>query len=216
MTRKVRLYCIGICVCGVFVLSSLATVMAGSTEKRTVSLDMRSPKTALLIIDIQNDYFQGGNYALAGSHEAALHAQNILELFRTRGYPVVHIQHESNKKNPRFFAPNTEGQKIHHSVRPLSEEPVFTKHKVSSFDGTPLLGYLKQEKIKRLLVAGMQTNVCVQGTAKDGVKYGFEMIVLSDATAAKDEKKHRETLQQIAADGFRVESVAEVVAAMSQ
>jgi nicotinamidase-related amidase len=75
-------------------------------------------KPALIIIDIQNDYFPGGKMELEGSPEASLQAAKLLERFRSCGLPLVHIQHVSNRPGASFFLPGTEGVDIHANVAP--------------------------------------------------------------------------------------------------
>ena len=75
---------------------------------------------ALVIVDIQNDYFAGGKMELVGSSEAAGEAARLLRAFRERGAPVFHIQHVSTRPGATFFLPDTEGVKIHESVAPLA------------------------------------------------------------------------------------------------
>ena len=177
----------------------------GNSVSEEIYVD--SPKTALLIIDIQNDYFPEGKFELTASMEASVQAKKALAFFRQNGLHVIHIQHETTQDPAPFFAPNTEGQKIHENVLPVPDEPVFTKHLVSSFEQTPLLEHLRKNEIKRLVIVGMQTNVCVFGTVKDGLKNEFEIIVLKDATAAVDLSIHTETLTAIEADGAKLASV---------
>ena len=71
---------------------------------------------ALLIIDIQNDYFENGANPLTGSLEASKNATLILEHFRKNNALVIHIQHLSTRPGSTFFIPNTEGAKIHQNV----------------------------------------------------------------------------------------------------
>lgn len=209
ITQNAKIYVICICVCCLLLLSNLKDVTAGSESAGDKKISMSSPKTGLLIIDIQNDYFQGGKYELEGSAEACLQAQKVLDVFRTNGFPIIHIQHESYYSGK--FASNTKGQKIHKNVLPLPDEAVFTKHMVSSFEQTPLLGHLRKEKIRRLVIVGMQTNVCVIGAVKDGVKNGFEIIVLKDATAARHMVRHNETLPLIETEGAKILTVADFI-----
>ena len=75
--------------------------------------------TALLLIDIQNDYFPGGRMELEGSDAAADAAALLLQIFRKKSLPVVHIQHVSTRPGSTFFLPDTEGVKIHARVAPL-------------------------------------------------------------------------------------------------
>ena len=61
--------------------------------------------TALLLIDIQNDYFPGGRFSLPGAEQAGAQAGRLLAAFRERGGPVVHIQHESVRPGRLFSCP---------------------------------------------------------------------------------------------------------------
>ncbi|HEY9074429.1 MAG TPA: isochorismatase family protein, partial [Desulfobaccales bacterium] len=71
---------------------------------------------ALLLVDIQNDYFPGGKMELVGMNEAAAQAQLLLAACRRRGWPTYHIQHVSLRKGASFFIPNTPGVEIHESI----------------------------------------------------------------------------------------------------
>src|SRR5512139_1958410 len=99
--------------------------------------------TALLIVDIQNDYFPGGAMEVAGAEAAAAQAARLLAAFRERGRPVVHMQHVSTRQGATFFLPDTPGVQIHGSVRPGPGETVFRKHFPNSFRDTPLLEHLR-------------------------------------------------------------------------
>src|SRR5512134_1827243 len=118
-------------------------------------------KPALLIIDIQNDYFPGGAMALVGSPDAGAQAGTLLQAFRRKGLPVVHIQHLSVRPGATFFLPNTPGAEIHPSVAPRAGEAVFQKNFPNSFRGTPLLEHLRTLDIQQLVIAGMMTQMCV-------------------------------------------------------
>lgn len=72
--------------------------------------------TALLIIDVQNDYFPGGKMTLEKVEQAAKNARSVLEYFRKNNLPVIHIQHISTNDGATFFLPATDGAKIHHLV----------------------------------------------------------------------------------------------------
>jgi nicotinamidase-related amidase len=80
-------------------------------------------KPALIIIDIQNDYFPGGKMELEDSPAASLQAAALLERFRAKGLPLVHIQHVSSRPGATFFVPGTEGVNIHAGVAPRAGEP---------------------------------------------------------------------------------------------
>ena len=141
---------------------------------------------ALLIVDIQNDYFPGGKMELVGSTDAGKKAQTLLRAFRERGEPIVHIQHLSVRPGASFFVPGSEGAEIHESVRPLTNETVFQKNFPNSFRQTPLLDHLKQKGVTQLVIAGMMTHMCVDATTRAAFDLGFECRLAHDACATRD------------------------------
>jgi nicotinamidase-related amidase len=143
-------------------------------------------KTALLLIDIQNDYFPGGRMEVHGSTAAALAAKRVLNHFREKKLPVIHIQHISARPGARFFLPDTEGVNIHGSVTPLPSEPIFRKNYPSAFRDTPLLDHLKTLGLDELVICGMMTHMCVDSTVRAAFDHGFRSVVLSDACATID------------------------------
>ncbi|WP_319584334.1 cysteine hydrolase family protein [uncultured Pseudodesulfovibrio sp.] len=143
-------------------------------------------KTALLLIDLQNDYFPGGRMELVGSEPAAACAAQALRLFRDRGLPVIHIRHEALKEGATFFLPGTDGASIHELVKPEADEPVVVKHYPNSFRETDLLARLREAGVTRLAVAGMMTHMCLDAGVRAAVDLGFECAVLSDASATRD------------------------------
>ncbi len=142
-------------------------------------------KTALILIDIQNDYFPGGKMEVDGSVEASLRGRDLLDVFRAAGLPVVHIQHLSTHKGALFFLPDSDGVLIHENVNPLPGETVIQKHFPNSFRETPLSGRLKTEGINRLILCGMMTHLCVDATTRAAFDEGFECVVVHDACAAR-------------------------------
>jgi len=143
-------------------------------------------KTALLLIDIQNDYFPGGKMELVSSLQAASAATRLLAAFRKQSWAVYHVQHISTRPNSVFFLPGTVGVDIHEAVRPLPEEPVITKHFPNSFRETDLLERLKADSISTLLICGMMTHMCVDATVRAAFDHGFTCIVTHDACATRD------------------------------
>jgi nicotinamidase-related amidase len=82
---------------------------------------------ALVIVDIQNDYFAGGRCQLVGPDAAAANASRLLASQRAAGLPVVHVQHVWDSDDAEFFVPGTSGVEIHPSVQPRDGEPVVQK-----------------------------------------------------------------------------------------
>ncbi len=141
--------------------------------------------TALLLVDIQNDYFPGGKMELEGSIGAAACAKRLLTFFRERKMPVVHIQHISLRPGATFFLPDTEGVKIRADVTPTPEEEVIQKQYPNSFRDTPLLENLKKMGVENLVICGMMTHMCVDATTRAAFDYGFRCTVIGDACATR-------------------------------
>jgi len=143
-------------------------------------------KTALLIIDIQNDYFPAGKMELAGSIEASAATARLLAAFRKQSWPVFHVQHINTRPGATFFLPGTPGADIHAGVAPLAGEPVIVKHYPSSFRDTALLEQLHGAGVETLLICGMMSHMCVDTTVRAAFDLGFSCIVAHDACATRD------------------------------
>lgn len=141
--------------------------------------------TALLLIDIQNDYFPGGAMELVGSVEAGRRAAALLAAFRSRGMPVVHVQHISTRPGATFFLPDTPGAAIHDDVAPREGEVVVRKHFPNSFRETALLRHLRERTITDLVIAGMMTHMCVDTTTRAAADLGFKCRLAHDACATR-------------------------------
>jgi nicotinamidase-related amidase len=142
-------------------------------------------KPALILIDIQNDYFPGGKMELEGSPEASLQAAKLLEAFRLKGLPLVHIQHVSDRPGASFFLPDTAGVNIHADVAPRAGETVLQKHFPNSFRGTKLLEHLRALGADHLVIAGMMTHMCVDATTRAAFDLGFSCSLAHDACATR-------------------------------
>ncbi|HDR7314456.1 TPA: cysteine hydrolase [Bacillus cytotoxicus] len=143
-------------------------------------------KTALLLVDIQNDYFPNGKMELRNAVEASEYARQLLQYFRQTNQPIFHIQHVSFGDHATFFLPNTEGVHIHESVRPLQNETVILKHYPNSFRETNLLQKLQKLKIERIIICGMMTHMCIDATVRAAFDFGFHCTMIHDACATKD------------------------------
>lgn len=141
---------------------------------------------ALIIIDIQNDYFPGGRMELVGAQEAAEKAAFVLARFRAARRPVVHVRHESIQPSATFFLPGTPGANIHPLVAPLPGETVINKHDHNSFRHTGLMAVLQRCSATRLTMCGMMTHMCVDTGVRAAFDLGFECRLVGDACATRD------------------------------
>lgn len=141
---------------------------------------------ALIIIDIQNDYFQGGNCELVNPIEASLKAKELLEYFRKNSMPIFHIQHINLREGAKYFLPNTKGVQIHENVKPLENEIIIEKNFPNSFLKTKLENELKKQNIKELVICGMMSHMCIDSTTRAAFDLGFYCTVAHDACTTKD------------------------------
>ncbi|GAK84530.1 isochorismatase [Vibrio ponticus] len=138
---------------------------------------------ALIIIDIQNDYFAGGAMPLSNPEAAADNAKLLLEHFRQQGKPVIHVQHLAAPPELGFMLPGTEGQKIHPSVAPNEGETVVIKHYPNAFASTNLHQVLVELGVTEVVLVGMMTHMCVSSTARATIEYGLKTTIAHDACA---------------------------------
>lgn len=143
---------------------------------------------ALIIIDIQNDYFKSGKNELYQPELAALQAKRTLDYFRNKGLPVYHVQHINIREGATFFLPDTSGAEIHTSVKPYQGEKVFVKHVPNSFFDTGLADELAKKQIDHITVCGMMSHMCIDTTVRAARDFGLTTTVLHDACTTKDLK----------------------------
>jgi len=141
--------------------------------------------TALILIDIQNDYFPGGKGELEKPLEAAAQARQLLEFFRGQNWPIVHIQHVATRPGATTFLPETQGVKIHASIAALEGETVIVKHFPNSFRETRLLEHLKELGADRLILCGMMTHMCVDASMRAAADFGYPVILAADACTTR-------------------------------
>lgn len=141
---------------------------------------------SLILIDLQNDYFAGGNMELVHIKRAALNAQQLLEKFRSRNLPIIHIQHISARPGATFFLPDTKGVEINEMVFPEKGELVVKKNYPNSFRETNFLEILQDIEKDTVVICGAMSHMCVDATTRAAFDYGFSCVVVEDACATRD------------------------------
>ncbi len=149
---------------------------------------------AFLFIDIQNDYFEGGNWPVALMDQVAQNAAELLGIARKKGEQVIHIRHEATNPAVPFFQPGTTGAEIHNSVSPQDGEEVILKHRPNSFHETTLMDVLRTNKITKLVLCGAMSQMCIDATTRAAVDFGFEVSVIEDACGAKEQNFNGEII----------------------
>jgi len=143
-------------------------------------------KQALILIDIQNDYFPQGKWPLDGVDAAADKAQQVLQAFRQAGDAVIHVRHEFKSDDAPFFTPGSEGAHLHPKVLNQNDEPVVLKHFVNAFRETNLRALLEQHSITELVVVGSMSHMCIDGVVRAAADLGYSVTVIHDACATRD------------------------------
>ena len=140
-------------------------------------------RTALLVIDVQKGMFMPPGPAFRGD-EVVGRIGGLLAEARARKLPVLHVQHDGGPGD--VLAHGTEGWQIHAGAAPQSGEPVVEKRHCNSFQETDLGARLGAQGIERLIVAGLQTEYCIDTTCRAAAAEGYKVVLVSDAHTTFD------------------------------
>lgn len=140
-------------------------------------------RTALLVIDFQNEYYSG-RLPIPDGAAALANAQALVRMADANGIAVYHVQH-LNPAGAPVFAEGSEGAALVPGMQPARHHHLVRKNTVSVFASTDLDAQLKARGITTVLISGLMTHACVAGAARDAVPRGYEVIVASDAVATR-------------------------------
>ncbi len=142
-------------------------------------------KRALLIIDVQNDYFSGRHTIThpAGSYERI---QDAMDIAHASGIPIALVQHTAPEDSMGEFRQHSPGWEIAREVMDRPHEMIIEKTLPGSFTGTPLESWLRGRAIDTVTIAGYMTQMCCDTTARQALHLGFGVEFLSDATGTHD------------------------------
>ncbi len=143
-------------------------------------------KRAIIVVDIQNDYFPGGKNPLVGIDKAAANAASVIDHARANGDEVIHVRHEFLSPDAPFFIAGSEGSQISTAVAPQPGETVVTKNHPSSFHGTGLDQMLRDRGISDVVIVGAMSHMCIDATTRASADSGFATTVVHDACATCD------------------------------
>lgn len=144
--------------------------------------------TALLVIDAQKG-FDDPCWGKRNNPDAESNIALLLSEWRKKEWPIIHIQHCSAEPNSPL-RPGLPGNTFKDEALPLAGEKLFTKTVNSAFIGTKLEDYLKKHDINSLVVVGLTTDHCVSTSTRMAGNFGFEVTLVSDATATFDRLGH--------------------------
>ena len=159
-----------------------------------------SQSRALIVIDVQNDYFPGGKLPLWQANDTLRNILSAIERAKKQASPIIIVQHivDPALGFTRFFVPDTPGVQLHPALaEALPDAPVIVKHHTDAFFGTGLNALLADMGIREALFCGMQTQNCVGLTAISHHAENIRTVILSDCCTAETEMVH-----QLALYGF--------------
>ncbi len=158
------------------------TIRTMTGAKTRTSFD--TTKTALMVIDFQNEYFSG-RMPIPNGSAALSNAKRLIEWADEHSIPVYHVQHVTPPGAP-IFAEGSSTVEFHPDIAPAPHHKTVRKTSVSVFPTTNIDEQLKNAKIETLVITGLMTHACVSGAARDAVPLGYEVVIASDACATRD------------------------------
>jgi nicotinamidase-related amidase len=143
-------------------------------------------RTALLVIDVQKG-FDDPVWGKKNNQDAAANIAVLFSAWRSQELPIVHVRHCSVEPNS-VLRPELSGNEFKEDAQPLSGEKQFSKSVNSAFIGTGLEQYLREHDISSLMIVGLTTDHCVSTTTRMAANLGYNVTLVSDATATFDRK----------------------------
>ncbi|MGL6259980.1 cysteine hydrolase family protein [Vibrio sp. WXL210] len=157
-------------------------------------------KKALLVIDLQNDYFPEGKYPLWNTQQTLANIKQAIARANEQQIPVINIQHIANPEQglAPFFNADTHGVEIHNEISAITANAeVVVKTFADSFEGTNLEPVLSEHDVDELLLCGMMTQNCVTHTALSKAAEKYQISVLADCCTTVDEMIHNIALHAL-------------------
>ena len=162
---------------------------------------MTDTNKALIVIDLQNDYFEGGKFPLWNTDAVLSNIKQAIAKANELNIPVIHVQHvaDSSKGMAPFFNEGSTGVAIHDEIMAAAPNaPVVIKHFADSFLHTNLEEVLQELGSEALLICGMMTQNCVTHTAMSDDAKKYQVNVLTDCCTTVDEMIHLIALNAMA------------------
>jgi nicotinamidase-related amidase len=125
--------------------------------------------TALIVIDLQNEYLPTGKLPLSGLDAAVANALAAIAHARSTGVPVFHVRHVATDPASPIFAPGTPNVDIQPAVAPRDGEPVIVKHHVNAFRATDFAQRLDAAGVKALVIVGAMPSPCCTTRARRSI-----------------------------------------------
>ncbi len=141
-------------------------------------------RTALLLVDMQREFIDGA-LIVPGAAPAIANATRLLAWARSRGVTVVFVRQVAARPDSLLFAPGSPGIEFAAGLAPGDADLVITKSAAGAFSRTELDAQLRARGIDHLVIAGMMTHLAIDSSARDGSVLGYQVVVVTDATATR-------------------------------
>jgi ureidoacrylate peracid hydrolase len=177
-------------------------------------LILKPKKSALLVIDMQNDFFNPKSPAYTENAKAIVpNLKRLVAMARKNKIPVIYTAHchQDPKldggmtaqwwpdiRNKQSLVTGSKGAQIINQLKPSKSEKIIFKHRYSAFYNTDLEIYLRGLGVTDLIITGIMTGICVESTARDAFFRDFRVFIVCDATAAGEEDLHINSLRILA------------------
>ncbi len=186
---------------------------------------------ALLIIDMQNDFvLPGSPVTVAGALATVPRIRRLLDAFRARSWPVMHItrayradgsdveafRRDAFLRGPQYLLPGTPGAQIVPALAPVPGEHVLVKPRFSAFMGTPLDLLLRRLGVQELVVSGTQYPNCIRATVLDAVCLDYAVTLVTDACSAQTDAVAQANIADMAAIGVDCRTVQQFLTGMPE
>ncbi|WP_107688499.1 isochorismatase family protein [Neisseria wadsworthii] len=162
-------------------------------------------KSALIVVDIQNEYFANGGFPQWNIDKTSANIAEKIKQAKADGWLVVGVQHFIPGDDAPLFRKGSPGANIHTSVAGLlADAPLVEKVHADSFLNTDMGGILKKEGITDLYICGMMTQNCITHTAISPHASGFNVHVIANCCTAPSELVHILALEALADRGVKI------------
>ncbi|RJF99883.1 cysteine hydrolase family protein [Noviherbaspirillum saxi] len=141
--------------------------------------------TALIVIDFQMEYFDGGRLPIPDGKAAMSRARQLVDFGDRHGIAVIHVQH-LGPAGGALFPKDSDRAAFHADMAPRPQHLLVQKTTASSFASTDLHQRLQARGIKTLVLCGLMTHMCISTTARDAKPLGYQVLVAGDACATRD------------------------------
>lgn len=176
--------------------------------------------TAILIIDLQQDFFLDGPL-LERKDKLIKNTNNLIEFGRSKNMPIIWIWQEykedlsnaplSNRRNNRKITiEGTDGAKLLPELDFRESDYTVIKNRFSAFFQTNLYNLLQELRIERIIVGGINTMTCVRQSVIDAYQYDYNVILALDCVDAYDKEQHENSLKYLSYSAAKIKSNEEI------